>query len=66
MAVQQRAHHLAADGRRAPAQAEGGLDGGRDTSLLLADIAAVLLVYTPLAFLVLGRRRAAQPAWPAA
>jgi hypothetical protein len=44
----------------------GRLDGSRDTSLLLADVAAVLLVYTPLALLVLGRRRTARPAWPAA
>lgn len=35
---------------------------GRDTLLLVADVAAVLLVYAPLAFLVLARRRATRPA----
>jgi hypothetical protein len=35
---------------------------GRDTALLLADLVAVLLVYAPLALLVLGRRRAARSA----
>jgi hypothetical protein len=31
---------------------------GRDTPMLLADLGAVLLVYVPLAMLVVGRRRA--------
>ena len=37
---------------------------GRDTSLLVADVAAVLLVYAPLALLVLGRRRAVRRVAP--
>ena len=39
-----------------------GRPEGSDTRLLVADLGAALLVYAPLALLVLGRRRTARPA----
>jgi hypothetical protein len=42
-----------------------GRSADRDTRMLLADLGAVLLVYAPLALLLLGRRRASRASRPA-